>query len=80
MGLQSFLEKSRKHFEKGGKYHLLYPIFEMVDTFLYTPGETTKGFTHIRDGIEIKRIMTVVIIALIPCVIMGLYNTGLQTN
>ncbi|MDY6821882.1 MAG: NADH:ubiquinone reductase (Na(+)-transporting) subunit B, partial [Deferribacterota bacterium] len=49
-------------------------------TFLYTPGETTKGFTHIRDGIEIKRIMTVVIIALIPCVIMGLYNTGLQTN
>ena len=58
----------------------MYPLFEMVDTFIYTPGTVTEGRTHIRDGLDIKRTMIVVVLALIPCVIMALINTGYQAN
>jgi len=78
--MKEFLEKQKKHFEKGGKLERWFPAFEMVDTFIYTPLDRTKGQTHIRDGIELKRIMTTVVIALIPCIIMAFYNTGLQAN
>lgn len=78
--LLKFLENNKKHFAKGGKLERLHPLFEMVDTILYTPSTVTKGTTHIRDGIDLKRIMTTVIVALIPCFLMGLYNTGLQAN
>jgi len=80
MGLKNFLEKQSENFGKGGKYSLFYPIFEMVDTFLYTPAEVNKGNVHIRDGIDLKRIMSIVVIALIPCVFMALLNTGFQAN
>lgn len=78
--MKAFLNKQAKHFEKGGKLERWYPVFEMVDTFIYTPLEKTKGRTHVRDGIELKRIMTTVVIALLPCLLMALYNTGLQAN
>lgn len=78
--MKSFLNKYAKHFEKGGKLERWYPVFEMVDTFLYTPLDRTHGRTHVRDGIDLKRIMTTVVIALLPCVLMALYNTGLQAN
>jgi len=78
--MKAFLNKQAKHFEKGGKLERWYPVFEMVDTFIYTPFAKTKGRTHVRDGIELKRIMTTVVLALIPCVLMALYNTGLQAN
>ncbi|TYB32761.1 MAG: NADH:ubiquinone reductase (Na(+)-transporting) subunit B [Flexistipes sinusarabici] len=80
MGFKKFLEKQSENFQKGGKYSLLYPIFEMVDTFLYTPSEVNKGTVHIRDRIDLKRIMSIVVIALIPCVFMALLNTGFQAN
>jgi len=80
MGLKKFLEKQSEHFQKGGKYSLFYPIFEMVDTFLYTPSEVNKGNVHIRDSIDLKRIMIIVVIALIPSVFMALLNTGFQAN
>jgi len=78
--MKAFLNKQAKHFKKGGKLERWYPVFEMVDTFIYTPMEKTHGRTHVRDGIELKRIMTTVVIALIPCLLMALYNTGLQAN
>jgi len=78
--MKALLEKYAKLFEKGGRLERWYPVFEMVDTFIYTPLAKTSGRTHVRDGIDLKRIMTTVVIALIPCVIMALYNTGLQAN
>lgn len=79
-GLLNFLEKYEHHFKKGGKLEKWYPVFEMTDTFLYTSPEVTKGYTHIRDGLDLKRIMTTVVLALIPCILMAFYNTGLQAN
>ena len=78
--MKNFLQKNRKYFEKGGKFEKMYPLFEMVDTFIYTPGTVTEGRTHIRDGLDIKRTMIVVVLALIPCIIMALINTGYQAN
>ncbi|AEI15538.1 NADH:ubiquinone oxidoreductase, subunit B [Flexistipes sinusarabici DSM 4947] len=80
MGLKTFLEKQSENFGKDGRYSLFYPIFEMVDTFLYTPSEVNKGSVHIRDRIDLKRIMSIVVIALIPSVFMALLNTGFQAN
>ena len=67
-------------FHKGGKLERLYPLYEAHDTFLFTPGETTKGSTHVRDAIDLKRMMSVVVVALIPCLFMAVYNTGFQAN
>jgi Na+-transporting NADH:ubiquinone oxidoreductase subunit B len=78
--LKNLLESQSKHFEKGHKLHRLYPVFEMIDTLIYSPKDTTSGTTHIRDGIDLKRIMTIVIIALLPCLLMAFYNTGYQAN
>ncbi|UOD34091.1 NADH:ubiquinone reductase (Na(+)-transporting) subunit B [Deferribacteraceae bacterium V6Fe1] len=78
--LAEFFAKVEKHFVKGGKFEGLFPVFEMIDTFILTPLNRTKGKTHIRDGLDLKRVMTTVVVALIPCVIMALYNTGYQAN
>lgn len=78
--LRKFLDKQEKHFEKGGKLAGLYYLWEALDGFMYTPGKPTAGASHIRDGIDFKRIMMVVVYALIPTVLMGLYNTGYQAN
>lgn len=78
--MKKFFEKYKHLFEKGGKYEMWYPAFEMADTFFYNPLHRTKGTTHLRDGIDLKRIMITVVVALIPCALMALYNTGLQAN
>ncbi len=78
--LRDFLDKQEPLFLKGAKLEKLYPLFEVVDTLVFTPGQVSKGRTHIRDGIELKRLMTVVIIALFPAVLFGMYNVGLQAN
>lgn len=67
-------------FEKGGKLEKLYPLYEGFDTFLYTPGEVTEGASHVRDGMDLKRMMTAVAFALLPCILMAMYNTGYQAN
>ncbi len=67
-------------FEKGGKLERLYPLYEAQDTFLFTPGEVTKHASHVRDALDMKRMMSMVIVALGPCILMALYNTGLQAN
>ncbi len=64
---------------KDGKLKMLYPFYEAADTFLYTPGERTESGPHVRDGIDLKRAMMAVVIALTPCLLFGLWNTGYQS-
>lgn len=78
--LRDFLDKQGELFKKGGKLEKLYPLYEAGDTFLYTPGETTHADAHVRDGMDLKRMMITVVIALQPCILMALYNTGLQAS
>ena len=71
-------KKIEKLFEKGKPLEKFYPLFDALDTFLLTPGKTTKKAPHVRDSVDIKRVMIFVVLALIPCIAMGIYNTGLQ--
>lgn len=78
--LRRLLDRQERHFKKGGKLEKLHPVYEMVDTFLYTPGTVTEGLTHVRDGMDLKRMMMTVVVALLPAVAMAMYNTGLQAH
>jgi Na+-transporting NADH:ubiquinone oxidoreductase subunit B len=78
--LRDALDKIEPNFHKGGKLEIMYPLYEAIDTFVYTPGEKTSGNTHVRDGIDLKRTMITVAMALGPIVLMALYNTGMQAN
>ncbi|MEM7585986.1 MAG: NADH:ubiquinone reductase (Na(+)-transporting) subunit B [Acidobacteriota bacterium] len=78
--LRKILDRQAEHFEKGGKLEKLYPLWEAQDTFLYTPGEVTRSASHVRDAADLKRIMITVVFALIPCIYMAMYNTGLQAH
>lgn len=76
--VENLLEKIRTPFEKGGKLEKLYPMYDAIDTFAFVPDHTTKKGAHIRDSIDMKRTMFLVIVALIPCLLFGIYNTGFQ--
>ncbi len=78
--LGKLLDKAGVHFEKGGRFERLYPLYEAIDAFLYATAKPTKGSVHVRDGADLKRVMITVVIALVPCMLMALYNTGLQAN
>ncbi|WP_282602055.1 NADH:ubiquinone reductase (Na(+)-transporting) subunit B [Paracoccus sp. PARArs4] len=80
MGLRTFFDRIEPQFTRGGKYEKYFPIYEMVESFIYTPKTVTTVAPHARSYIDMKRIMTYVVIATIPCILFGLYNTGLQTN
>ncbi|MBU2897445.1 NADH:ubiquinone reductase (Na(+)-transporting) subunit B [Vibrio hepatarius] len=79
MNLKSKLEAIAPTFEPGGKYEKFYPIFEAVATILYTPGMVNKGATHVRDSIDLKRIMIFVWLATFPTMFWGMYNIGNQS-
>lgn len=76
--VRSKLDKLRKPFEKGEKWAKFAPAINAFDTFLYVPNHTTKKGAHIRDAVDMKRVMITVVIALIPALIYGMYNTGYQ--
>lgn len=78
--LQALLEKQARYFRKGRKLERLYPLYEANDTFLFTPGEVTAGASHVRDGLDLKRLMMTVVVSLSGCVYMAMYNTGYQAN
>lgn len=78
--LRNFLDGVEPSFKEGGKLERLFPLYEALDTFLYTPGEVTAGASHVRDGIDVKRMMSIVVAALVPCILMALFNTGYQAN
>ena len=80
MGLRSFFDSIEPSFEKGGRYEKYYPIYEMIETILYTGKSVTKAAPHARSFVDMKRIMTYVVISTIPCILWAFYNTGLQTN
>lgn len=76
--LEEQLHKAKKPFEKGGKLEKYMPAFDAIETFLFTPAHTNRHGAHIRDGIDLKRTMSVVIMAMIPCLLFGIYNAGFQ--
>jgi len=80
VSLRTFFDRIEPNFLKGGKWERYFPVYEMVESFLYTPKTVTTVAPHARSYIDMKRIMTYVVIATIPCVLFALYNTGLQTN
>ncbi|WP_196895112.1 NADH:ubiquinone reductase (Na(+)-transporting) subunit B [Aureivirga marina] len=72
------LDKYKPLFDKGGKYEKLGPAFNGFDTFLFVPNHTTKTGAHVRDGVDLKRVMITVVAALIPAMIFGMWNVGYQ--
>ena len=76
--IRTRLDRIKKPFEKGGKLEKFYPAFDAFQTFLFVPNHTTKSGSHIRDAVDLKRTMVTVIIALIPALLYGIYNTGYQ--
>ena len=78
--LEKLLEKAGRHFEPGRRLARFHALYEATDTFIMTPPSVTRGASHVRDAIDLKRMMTIVVIAMLPCVFMAMYNTGLQAN
>ncbi|MCG8372288.1 MAG: NADH:ubiquinone reductase (Na(+)-transporting) subunit B [Balneolales bacterium] len=77
--IQNFLEENIKpNFEKGGKLERYWPVYDGFETFLFVPGHTAESGAHIRDGIDLKRTMNTVIMALVPCLLFGMWNVGLH--
>ena len=66
----------RPAFEPGGRLHKLFPIFEAGETFLLTPPDVTPGPPHLRDALDMKRVMILVVLALLPCTLFGMVNAG----
>ena len=80
MGLRQQLDAIEPHFKPGGRFENWYALYEAVDTIFYSPGSVTKANAHVRDGIDLKRIMITVWLATFPAVFYGMYNIGLQAN
>lgn len=76
--IRNFLDRVKPQFEKGGKFAKFQSTFDAFETFLFVPNKVTRSGSHIRDAIDMKRTMTVVIIALIPSLLFGIYNVGYQ--
>ena len=78
--MKAFLRRIEPHFQQGGKWEKWFPLFEAIDTILYSPPSVTRGTTHVRDGIDLKRIMITVWFAAFPPMFWGMYNLGHQAN
>ncbi|MDZ7616641.1 MAG: RnfABCDGE type electron transport complex subunit D, partial [Patescibacteria group bacterium] len=78
--LRMVLDRLAPTFGEGGRLHVLYPVYEAVDSFLYTSRKAATGSVHVRDAVGYKRMMMTVALSLFPCGFMALLNTGLQAN
>jgi Na+-transporting NADH:ubiquinone oxidoreductase subunit B len=78
--LRSFLDNLEPLFTQGGRFERFHAIFEAIDTFLFSPADLTRGSPHIRDAIDLKRVMILVVIAATPAALVGMWNTGFQAN
>ncbi|MCP5093722.1 MAG: NADH:ubiquinone reductase (Na(+)-transporting) subunit B [Gammaproteobacteria bacterium] len=78
--LRSFLDRLEPLFTRGGRFEQLHALFEAVDTFLFSPPDLTRGSPHIRDALDLKRVMIIVVFASAPAAIYGMWNTGFQAN
>lgn len=77
-GLRRYIDKIKPKFEKGGKLHMFQSTFEGFETFLFVPNLVTSRGTHIRDNMDMKRTMAIVVMATIPALLFGMWNTGMQ--
>ncbi len=78
--LRKWLDRLEPHFGRDGKYKRWFPLYEAVDTFLYNTNSRTSRAPHLRDALDLKRMMTTVVVALFPAVLFGLYNIGRQVH
>ena len=77
-GLRNFVDKIKPTFEKGGKLGFLHSTFDAFETFLFVPNTVTRRGAHVRDCVDLKRVMIMVVIALVPAMLFGIWNTGYQ--
>jgi Na+-transporting NADH:ubiquinone oxidoreductase subunit B len=80
VGLRKFLDNMEHHFQEGGRFQSWYAVYEVFDTFLYSPSSVTRSTAHVRDGVDLKRIMITVWLATFPAIFYGMYNLGFQAN
>jgi len=80
MGIRQTLDNLEPHFHKGGKYEKWYPLYEAVDTIFYSPPSVTKTTAHVRDGIDLKRMMITVWMCTFPAMFFGMWAAGWQAN
>lgn len=80
MGLRSYLDSIEHHFEKGGKHEKWYALYEAIDTALYRPASVTRTTAHVRDGLDLKRMMITVWLCTFPALFFGMWNIGYQAN
>ena len=75
---KNILESVKPHFVEGGKLEKLYPAYDAFETFLFVPDHTTHAGTHIKDAIDLKRTMALVVLSMVPCILFGMWNLGDQ--
>lgn len=80
MGLRSFLDRIAPNFEAGGKHAKWYALYEAIDTFFYRPGSVTRTTSHVRDSMDLKRMMIMVWLMVLPIALFGMWNVGYQAN
>ncbi|NIN34817.1 MAG: NADH:ubiquinone reductase (Na(+)-transporting) subunit B [Gammaproteobacteria bacterium] len=78
--MRNYLDRIKPYFEKNGRFEKYTAIYNMADTFFYAPPTVTRKPPHVRDAIDLKRVMALIILAVTPCVLIGIWNTGLQAN
>lgn len=78
--IQNFFERIEPNFTKGGKFEVMFPLYEMFDTFFFQPSTVTSSAAHVRDGLDLKRVMITVWLATFPAMFYGMYNLGYQAN
>ena len=74
--IRNILDSVKPHVQKGAKYHFMHSMYDAADTLFFVPNTVTKSGSHIRDGVDMKRSMFIVVIALIPTLLFGMWNTG----
>jgi Na+-transporting NADH:ubiquinone oxidoreductase subunit B len=80
VALRKILDNFEHHFQEGGRFQKYYALYEVFDTFLYSPADVTKSTAHVRDGVDLKRIMITVWLAAFPAMFYGMYNLGFQAT
>ncbi|MDH3645883.1 MAG: NADH:ubiquinone reductase (Na(+)-transporting) subunit B [Gammaproteobacteria bacterium] len=78
--MRKFLDSVAPYFNPGGQLQHFQALYEAIDTFLYTPGDVTRGAPHVRDAVDVKRVMVAVVLAVFPPLLIGVWNTGYQAN
>jgi len=78
--LRRFLDRTEPLFTRGGRFEKFHVLYEMADTLLFSPPDVTRGSPHVRDALDLKRVMILVVFAAAPCALIGMWNTGYQAN